>query len=288
METLIEAAMPTLTRLALALPRWLVFLSFLPLFSTRTLGGVSRNAAAIALALPLLPSLSMPLTTPGPPFAQLALLMLKEAGIGLVLGGAAAVPFWAVEMAGTYIDNQRGANMQAVNPLASADASVLGGLLQQALALVVVHAGLVPPLLGAVYDSFTAWPPAAWSPPLDGPAREALVSQLTRAMTLGLMLACPALVGLGLVELGFALVSRWVPQVPAYFAALPVKSLTALFIVALSIHVLDSEAKRAQDHTIDFLRMLVAPRIPDAARHTTTHGARGAMRDSQRPMREAR
>ncbi|WP_207005739.1 type III secretion system export apparatus subunit SctT [Trinickia mobilis] len=263
MEPLIDALMPALTGLALALPRWLVFMSFVPVFSARSTGSLARNAVAIALALPLLPALAARLETHAPPFAELCLLALKEAGIGLVLGCAAAVPFWAFEMAGCYVDNQRGANMQAVNPLANADASVLGGLLQQGLAVVLIVAGILPQMFGAVYDSYAVWPPLAWVPPPDETARAALASHLVRATTVGLMLAGPALLCLGLIELGFALLSRWVPQVPAYFAALPVKSIAALFVLALAVHVLGDVATQEGERAADLLRTLIL-RAPSA------------------------
>lgn len=237
MNRLIELMAPAVLALALTLPRWLAVMGLVPAFSSRILGPTVRNSVAIALALPLLPGVYARLLEESPGYLAIVGLAAKEAAVGLVLGCVIAVPFWLFESAGTYIDNQRGANMQAINPAASADASVLGLLMQQSLTVLFIQIGLFPLLLAPVYASFAAWQPTEWLPALDRARLDIVVAQLAHTPRAALLLAGPGLICLGLIELGFALLSRWSPQVPAYSFALPVKTLAAILVVAASASI---------------------------------------------------
>lgn len=237
MSALVELLLPALLALALTMPRWLAFMALIPAFSSRTVNAMVRSSVAMALSLPLLPATYAQMQGQAFSHLEIAGLVAKEAGIGFILGCVMAVPFWLFESAGTYIDNQRGANMQAINPAASPDASVLGLLMQQGLTVLFIQIGLFPILLAPVYHSFLAWPPLEWMPALDAARLDILVAQLTHTLRAAILLAGPVLLCLGLIELGFALLSRWAPQVPAYSFALPVKTLVAMLVVAASASV---------------------------------------------------
>jgi type III secretion protein T len=251
-----ETLLLPLLALAILMPRWLGVMHLVPLFSTPALPSLMRNVVALALSLPLLPAMLAQLRTQLPDCGTLILLGLKESMLGLLLGCLLAIPFWIFEAAAVYLDNQRGANVQAVNPSASADASELGLALQQALIVMLLHAGLFGVLLAPVYQSYRAWPPWAPLPPLDQAMLERLLPLFTHLMTASLIVASPGLICLGLVETAFALLSRWNPQLPAYIAALPVKSLVALLVVVLCLPVYwrvgreELEAKPRQIRTL--------------------------------------
>lgn len=232
-----QSLMMPLLALAILMPRWLGVMNLVPLFSAQALPSLLRNVVALALALPMLPATVLHLRQHPLYLGMLILLGLKEVMLGLLLGCLLAIPFWLFEAVGVYLDNQRGANVQAVNPTASADASELGLALQQALIVMLLHAGLFGLLIAPVYQSFHDWPPWASLPPLDEAALERLLPLFTHLMVASLIVASPGLICLGLVETGFAVLSRWNPQLPAYTAALPVKSLVSLLIVVLSLPV---------------------------------------------------
>jgi len=223
--------------LVILMPRWLSVMYMVPLFSAQALPPLLRNVVALALALPLLPQTLQRLKLQPPDFGGVLLLGFKEAMVGLLLGCLLAIPFWLFEAVGVYLDNQRGANVQAVNPSASADASELGLALQQALIVMLLHAGLFGLLLAPVYQSYQAWPPWAPLPAFDEGALQRLLPLFTHLMLASLIVASPGLICLGLIETAFAVFSRWNPQLPAYAAALPVKSLVALVVVVLCLPI---------------------------------------------------
>jgi len=226
-----------LLALALLMPRWVGVMNLVPLFSAQSLPALTRHVVALALALPMLPATLLQLRQQPLDFGTLLLLGLKETLLGLILGCLLAIPFWIFEAVGVYLDNQRGANVQAVNPSASADASELGLALQQALIVMLLHAGLFGLLLAPVYQSYQAWPPWAPLPPMDRATLDRLIPLFTHLMAASLIIASPGLICLGLIETGFAILSRWNPQLPAYTAALPVKSLVSLLVVVLSLPI---------------------------------------------------
>lgn len=230
--------LPSILALGLAAIRWAPTLMLVPLFGSHVLSGVARAAIALALALPIAPSLLPVLQSAPPSLAAIIGLASKELAAGFVVALLLAIPFWAVEAAGTCIDYQRGANPQALDPAASADASLLGTMLRQASCVYLMHTGALHALCAVVYTSFTIWPVLEWLPLTHARAGEAIVPLLAALMRFTALLALPFMLALGLIEACFAVLSKASPRLPAYVAALPFKSIVALLVVALSLPAL--------------------------------------------------
>lgn len=253
--------LPLVLALSLGALRWVPALILVPIFAPHALSRIARIAVALALALPIVPGL-LPDIAARAPSPGLALgLAAKECAIGLLLATVLAVPLWAVESAGTCLDYQRGANPQALDPTASPDASVFGALFKHASCVYLIHAGALHALVAVVYASFAVWPPLAWLPALDSGTWAAIEPLLTAMMRLAVLLALPYLLALVLVEVCFAVLSRAAPRFPAYVAALPLKSVLAVLVVALSLPALfDALAQatfahaEATMHLLDHMR----------------------------------
>jgi type III secretion protein T len=228
-------ALPYVLSVGLPAARWAPALMLLPVFVPQTFSAPTRSAVALALALPVAPVLLPALQSAPPPLAVIVWLSTKEIGLGLLLAAVLAIPLWAVETAGAYVDYQRGANPQALDPTASPDASLFGLLLQRSSCVYLIYAGAFHALLGTVYASFAAWPSLQLAPSFDVHCREATEALLAALLRFSLTLALPYLFALGLVEACFALLSRANPRFPAYLAALPFKSIVALLLVALTL-----------------------------------------------------
>jgi len=229
-----EEAMSWLKTLALTLPRLLAMFIALPLFNAQILPGTLRFAVAGALGLVMVPALAPMVAAPPPDPGMLALLMLKEAFIGFVIGYVAAIPFWIFEAVGFLIDNQRGASIAAtLNPLTGNDSSPLGILFNQAFIVFFLISGGFTLLLGTVYDSFALWNPLQWTPELRPESVPVLLEQLSRLVRMALLLAAPAMVAMFLAEFGLALVSRFAPQLQVFFMAMPIKSALAMLVLML-------------------------------------------------------
>jgi type III secretion protein T len=117
----------------LALPRCYAFIAASQLLPATAVPRLARNVAILVIAMPLTPALV--------PYAPMFLdniplfmgYFLKEAALGFVMGFLVTWLFWAVQAAGTFIDNQRGAAIaSSIDPLQGHESSPLGLLFSQA------------------------------------------------------------------------------------------------------------------------------------------------------------
>jgi type III secretion protein T len=253
----IESSLPFVAALALCTLRWLPVALLVPVFASHALGRVARVVLTLALALPIAPSVASTLFAAPIPSAEWIGLAAKEVALGVVLACLIAAPFWAIEAAGTYLDYQRGGNPQALDPAASADASVLGAMLQLALVVFLIHTGGLDALLDVVWTSYAVWPPLDARPPLSREAWEAVREWLAATMRLALTLAFPYLLALGAIEACFAVLSRVNAKFPAYVAALPFKSVALLLLVALTLpRLLEAASDLAVERAVQVQQLM--------------------------------
>lgn len=254
----LELALPFTAALALCALRWIPVIVLVPVFGGHALSGIARMVVALALALPAAPAVVQALSAAPLPLADWLGLAAKEAAIGIVLGSLIAAPCWAIEAAGTYLDYQRGGNPQAFDPAASADAPILGAMFQRALVVFLFHTGGLHALFELVWTSYAAWPALNMLPPLEPRVWSNVSALLVCTMQLALTLAWPYLLALGAIEVGFAVLSRVNARFPAYFAALPFKSVALLLLVALTLpHLLQAAADITADHLAGIRRSIV-------------------------------
>lgn len=214
-------------------PRILGLFIAVPLFARQILPGMLRYGLAGGLGLLAAPPL---LAQVGqiPDGLGLALLVTKEAALGFLLGFVLALPFWAFEAAGFFIDNQRGASIAAtLNPLTGNDSSPLGQLFNQAFIVFVLVSGAFGLLLQVLYLSFELWPVLHWRPALPADGAAEWLGQLDALVRTAILWASPVIVAMFLAELGLALVSRFAPQLQVFFLAMPIKSALAVLVLGV-------------------------------------------------------
>jgi len=207
----------------------------LPVFSVGMLGaGMLRNALVLALALPVV---SLVHASPEMPshWGAWGMLVLRELCIGGLLGFAAALPFWAVDMTGYVIDTMRGASMASVlNPLMGAQSSVFGIALTQMLCVLFFVTPAAQALLTALYDSYAALPvgqPWQWHD--DSVAWLLALWQAMQVMCVAV--ALPAMVVMVLVDMSMGFINRAAQQLNVFFLAMPVKSAMALLVTVAGL-----------------------------------------------------
>ena len=156
-----------LTALLLGMPRLFALVTVTPFLGSAVVTGQIRLLLVLALYLPLHPvivshltdeitlSAALSLAVGG----KLALLLLKEAVLGLMIGFLAGIVFWTVQSAGFFMDNQRGASMAEGTDILSGDqSSPLGQLLFQSLVYIFYTSGAFLAFVGLVYASYGIWP----------------------------------------------------------------------------------------------------------------------------------
>lgn len=216
------------------MPRLLAFFSVMPMLSRQALPGLLRTGVACSIAIFVVPSLmehSLSISRSG---SLIIGLLIKEVAIGFCLGFFIAIPFWAFDIMGAYVDNQRGASIAStINPLTGHDTSPLGELFSQAAITFVMISGGFILILGALYDSYLLWPVFEWTPQFNNLMPRLVLNQMDRLMSLSVLLSAPVIFAMFLAEIGLGLVSRFVPQLQVFFMAMPIKSGLAIFVFAV-------------------------------------------------------
>ncbi|RKT98833.1 EscT/YscT/HrcT family type III secretion system export apparatus protein [Burkholderia sp. Nafp2/4-1b] len=209
-------------------------LVILPVFTPAALGGsLVRNALALMIVLPMLPVhdtwRAFSREADG---AQFFLwLALGELCIGALIGFCAAIPFWALDMAGFLIDTTRGASMASVlNPLLTTQSSPFGMVFSQVFTLLFLVSGGFNTLIETIYASYVTLPPGStlrFSPS----ALAFLAQQWHMMLEICLRFAMPALAVMVLVDMALGLVNRSAQQLNVFFLSMPIKSALALLLV---------------------------------------------------------
>jgi type III secretion protein T len=244
----------------LALPRMLAFFSVLPMLNRQALPGILRIGVAGVFAVFLVPGLIDPARAMAFDAPRVIALCVNEGVLGFALGFVIAVPLWAFEAMGSYVDNQRGASIaETINPLTGHEASPLGDMFSQMIVVLLFITGGFTALLATIQDSYRVWPVFGLAPDLDAATPQFFLSQLDRMMRIAVLMGAPVIFTMFIAEMGLALVSRFVPQLQVFFLAMPIKSALAMLVfAAYAALLLDYASDEIRDISAGALRNLSA------------------------------
>jgi type III secretion protein T len=233
MDLLFDTPLRFLTAFGYALPRLFAMFSMIPILTQQALPGLLRTGFVGGIALLLVPSLLEPSTQVSGAVGMIG-IVVKEVLLGMAIGFVMAIPLWAFEAMGAFIDNQRGASIaQIINPLTGHDSSPLGELFSQAAMTYLLASGGMVILLGVAYSSYEIWPVFGSLPRIDANAGVVLLSLFDRLTRLAVLTGAPVLIAMFLAEMGLALISRFAPQLQVFFLAMGIKSALAMFVLAV-------------------------------------------------------
>lgn len=208
----------------------------LPFLNNGVLTGAPRQAVIVLVAMGFWAMAGVP--APAPDGLAYFGLLLREAGIGVLLGTLLCWPFWVLHAMGNLIDNQRGAMLSStVDPANGVDTSELANFLQLFAAVVYLEGGGMLLMLETVQHSYRLCTPIGGCEmhlqPLFG-LLDALVSKT-------LVISAPVVATLLISEALLGLLSRYAPQMNAFSVSLTVKSLVALMVLILyfGVHLPD-------------------------------------------------
>lgn len=229
----LTALYPWLMALVLTVPRMLIAFMVLPMFAQPIFPGMIRNGIVITMSLILLPlTHSQILQIPDLNTMTLLILIVKEGILGLILGYAMAIPFWAMRAAGFIIDLQRGA-MSALffSPALAGMVSPLGAFLGQfAVTMLFVSGGFVI-LLQTLILSYQTWPVHLFMPEFSVGSTKYFLQQFDMLLYLTLMVAGPFMALNFIIDLGTGLIGRYLPQLNVFLIAMPIKSGITFFVM---------------------------------------------------------
>lgn len=189
-------------------------------------------AGAVAVVLAPVVASSLP-PVPATPLA-LAVLVVKEAAIGLFIGLSARMIVAAAQTAGTIIGLQSSlANAFAFDP-GTAQQGVVTGAWMGSIALVLIFVtDLHHVMLRALVDSYELFRPA--DPLPVGDIAEVASRLAAASFALGLKMAAPFIAFGFLFYVALGLVARLMPQVQVFFVALPLQTTLGLIMLGASV-----------------------------------------------------
>ena len=219
----------------LLLARPVAMLTFTPAFTRVQFTALVRGAVASSLLLPMLPVVSSALPRAHLSAFGLMALIGKETLIGFALGIVLGAPFWALDIAGDYLDAQRGATQGRLNdPAGFSDVSITGTMLTTAAVALFVVTGGLDTLTDLLYRSWAIWTPLGAFPHLDARTPDLLLGFLDRITRQGLLLALPPIVAMLLADAGLLIVARLAPQLRIDDLALALRNI--VFVLFLPVY----------------------------------------------------
>lgn len=220
--------------LTISLPRIMVIFNVLPFLGARVMPASIRNALAISLSLVTLPIVAQQVEIREFDVGWWLTVIAKEAMLGLMIGYTLGIIFWGVAAVGALIDTQRGALLaQVFSPMISDQTSITGALFAQLAGVILLTTGGMMVLLQVIYSSYVLWPVSSYFPTLNFAGVTIFLELLDSLMYIMLLLAGPLVMAMFLIEVGFSLLGRFVPQINVFLLAMPVKSAAAFLLLAL-------------------------------------------------------
>lgn len=235
--------------LAVAFIRPLGLSLLLPLLKTGSLGtALLRNGVLISLTFPVLPIIYQQhiFIHVGKDYSWLGLIT-GEVIIGFLIGFCAAVPFWAVDMAGFLLDTLRGATMGTIfNSTMEAETSLFGLLFSQFLCVIFFISGGMEFILNILYESYQYLPPG--QDLLFGREFLKYIQIEWRTLyQLCISFSIPAIICMVLADLALGLLNRSAQQLNVFFFSMPLKSILVLLMLLISFpyalhhHLIESD-----------------------------------------------
>lgn len=219
---------------SIALARMSGMIIIMPAFTRMGLSGILRGGVALALSLPLLPFVMSAMPPASLGFGQMAAILLKEVAIGATIGLVLGVPIWAAEGAGEILDLQRGVGFaDLLDPSATTANNIAGSLFAITMVALFFTSGGLSLTLRAMYDSYSLWPLASFTPILSAESGRLLLAILDDILGIGLMLVAPIVLAMLLADLSLALVARAAPHLNIFVLSLTVKNLVFSLVIVL-------------------------------------------------------
>lgn len=216
----------------LTLPRVYLFVTVSQIMGLQAVPRLVRNVVVLVLVAFATPMNLAHLDAFPGTILSYAAYFVKECVIGILLGYIVGWVFWAVQAAGTLIDNQRGAAIaSSIDPLHGHETTPLGTLFAQAFLTYAFVTGAILHLILLLYQSFVIWPADRILPVPPEELPQFMLAVADNGMRILAIIAAPIVAVMFLAEAALALISRFAPQVQVFILAMPIKSALAVLIL---------------------------------------------------------
>jgi flagellar biosynthetic protein FliR len=194
-----------------------------------------RLLFALAMSFVLTPVLSSHLPAIPANTGTFLALLASEAFIGIFIGTVMRILVSALDTAGTIVSVQAGlSNATLFNPATEAQGSIISAVYSSLGVTILLVANFHHQMLASVVDSYQLYP-ATGAFPAMGDLLETISKTVTVAFKIGVQMAIPFLVVGTLVQIGFGVLGRLMPQLQIFFVAMPLQIFLSLLILALTL-----------------------------------------------------
>lgn len=215
--------------LLLVRPGMLVLVT--PFFGALNAPTQVRVGVTAILAFLLAPVVQTP---QGLSLGGLALVVTREAAIGLALALAIRTLIFAAEFAGQFAGYQLGFSMGAlIDPQSGVRNNALALLYGNVAVVVCLASNAHHALVRALVESYRSLPIGAGG--VDGTLADSVSRMFGLIFVLGVRIAAPVIVVLLVVELALGLLGRVAPSLNVVTAGAPVRVVVGLLVVAASL-----------------------------------------------------
>lgn len=202
--------------------------------------GGSMVLAAFAYGY-IVPEVKPPL---GEDVILLAMLYLKEAFIGLLIGFGAGLIFHGFEAAGQMIDNQRGMSIARVLiPELGAQSSLVGAFLFQFAIVIYLSMGGAGLFFDAVFGSYQAIPLLEFPKVVPGffPLMDLFMRLTGVVILISLQIAAPVIIVILLADIILGVANRIAPQINVWELGFNVKGYLGVLALFWSITLIANQ-----------------------------------------------
>lgn len=188
---------------------------------------------ALGMSFVLTPFLATNLPPIPKESVEMITLLLSEAFIGVFIGTVMRIMINALDTAGSVISIQAGfSNALVFNPATASQGSIVGALYSVTGVTLLFVTNMHHYMLASVVDSYAVFPASGTLIDIAS-VYEVIAQTVNTAFKLGVQLAMPFLIVGTLVQVGFGLLGRLMPQVQIFFLALPVQILLSLVLLTM-------------------------------------------------------
>jgi flagellar biosynthetic protein FliR len=162
--------------------------------------------------------------------------MMQEACVGLLLGFASRMIFYAVDIAGSIISTEMGLNLAAIFDPANQESSPLAGTILTFLATVVLLTlNLHHWMLLAFERSYSLLPVGGAH--LSNALFETIVKQTSHVFMLALQISAPLIAASFVITLVFSVMSRAVPQMNVFVEMFAFRVIGGLVVLGFTLQL---------------------------------------------------
>jgi flagellar biosynthetic protein FliR len=231
-----ESPQTFLVLIALAFARIVAFVNFVPFMGGQTVSGRVKIATTFSLVIIAFPSLAGQVQGNQLPFGTFGfvLMMAKEFFVGYTLAFVVSSIFEGIQMAGRFIDIQRGSSMSEVlAPQLQEKVSEIGQFKFQLAIVMFLTIGAHRYFIQSLIESFYLIPATTfpnfsntWSP-----AAELITKTVFHSIYIGVQLSMPIVLALLMTDLFFGIINKVSPQINVFFLSMPVKMGLGAFLL---------------------------------------------------------